>query len=154
MKANIKGRVNKKSIVCRICGKRKKKSTTNFQFGVGKKRESWNTACRPCLLLICGAAEKRRQERRRKNRDFVYELKAGKPCVDCGFIGHPCQMDFDHVRGKKSFSIASSAKDRCFSSIAKEASKCEVVCANCHRLRTRKAFDRKMKEEYRVIKRS
>ncbi len=60
------------------------------------------------------------------------------PCVDCGESFPAECMDFDHVRGEKLFTISHLAKalknrDR----IAAEIEKCDVVCANCHRTRTR-----------------
>lgn len=59
------------------------------------------------------------------------KLKAG--CTDCGYNAHFSALDFDHVRGEKSFAIATQ------NSLALsllEIEKCEVVCANCHRVRT------------------
>ena len=46
-------------------------------------------------------------------------------------------MDFDHVSGDKRFEV-SRAKRLGRRSILAEASKCEIVCANCHRDRTHK----------------
>lgn len=43
-------------------------------------------------------------------------------------------MDFDHV-GDKAFNIA-TAIDKRWSEIQAEIKKCDVVCANCHRIRT------------------
>lgn len=46
-------------------------------------------------------------------------------------------MDFDHVRGVKFFNIAGgSAANRRFASVVAETEKCDLVCANCHRIRT------------------
>lgn len=46
-------------------------------------------------------------------------------------------MDFDHVRGEKELPIANAlAHNVDLKLIAKEIEKCEVVCANCHRIRT------------------
>jgi len=58
-----------------------------------------------------------------------------KPCMDCGGSFPMECMDFDHVRGKKLFNLASTVttiKAR----LEAEIAKCEVVCANCHRIRT------------------
>lgn len=63
-------------------------------------------------------------------------LKA-KPCTDCNQNFPACCMDFDHVRGKKLFSV-SEGGNRKWSTVLKEISKCELVCANCHRKRTHK----------------
>jgi formate-dependent nitrite reductase cytochrome c552 subunit len=70
---------------------------------------------------------------------FLRELRE-VPCTDCGgrFAGH--QMDFDHRDpNEKSFDMCSSRaalKNR--TQLLAEAAKCDVVCANCHRLRSRR----------------
>ena len=46
-------------------------------------------------------------------------------------------MDFDHVRGKKSFNI-SSAQCINIGRLLVEIIKCDLVCSNCHRRRTYK----------------
>lgn len=59
------------------------------------------------------------------------------PCADCNQRYHHYVMDFDHVRGTKKFGVA-TGKARMISRsvILDEIAKCEVVCANCHRVRT------------------
>ena len=57
------------------------------------------------------------------------------PCAECGNRFPSCCMDFDHVRGKKSFTVGMSS-NRSWKSVLKEIAKCDIVCANCHRIRT------------------
>jgi len=59
-----------------------------------------------------------------------------KPCADCNrrFPSHA--MDFDHVRGEKSFTISHGIKNKTVEEILAEIEKCDVVCATCHRMRT------------------
>ncbi len=69
-------------------------------------------------------------------REFIAELK-DVPCTDCGNRYPTVAMDFDHVRGKKLFGLAFAACElKSKRSLLAEAAKCEVVCANCHRIRT------------------
>jgi hypothetical protein len=65
---------------------------------------------------------------------FIREAKA-HPCVDCSGSFPPCAMDFDHVRGEKLFSL-SRAANKNISKCREEIAKCDLVCANCHRVRT------------------
>ena len=64
-----------------------------------------------------------------------------QPCADCGRAFAPHQMDFDHRnRSEKSFRLSAGramlmSRDRLMTEIAK----CDIVCANCHRLRTVRA---------------
>jgi 5-methylcytosine-specific restriction endonuclease McrA len=68
-------------------------------------------------------------------RVYIVDLKSKTPCKDCGKVFHPVAMDFDHVHGKKKFSIGSSNMSS-WQSVLNEISKCEIVCSNCHRVRT------------------
>lgn len=67
-------------------------------------------------------------------RAKLQALKAG-PCVDCGDTFPPECMDFDHVRGEKVANVGSLTT---FSNVKlmAEIAKCDLVCANCHRIRT------------------
>lgn len=56
-------------------------------------------------------------------------------CFDCkNKFPTPC-MDFDHIRGEKIFEL-SKARKYSYEVVRKEIAKCELVCANCHRIRT------------------
>ena len=72
--------------------------------------------------------------RRKMFLGLLIQAKGG-PCKDCGGVFHHSAMDFDHVRGKKSFQVS----DACAHTIAalyEEIAKCDLVCSNCHRVRT------------------
>ncbi len=79
-----------------------------------------------------------RRKHQRNQRDRVesaiatYKLEVG--CADCGYNTDPAALDFDHVRGTKIGSITSMR--RSLYKVLDEIEKCEVVCANCHRIRT------------------
>lgn len=76
-------------------------------------------------------------ERRRYIRRTMNALKS-KPCLDCGHSFLPCVMEFDHRdASEKEHDVAyliggGAALQR----ILREAEKCDLVCANCHRVRT------------------
>jgi hypothetical protein len=88
-------------------------------------------------------AEKNRASKRRRKAAARIRLKEvvskarGVPCADCGHSYPPVCMDFDHVRGKKLYDVATIvANTLSMKTLLAEIAKCEVVCANCHRLRT------------------
>lgn len=68
---------------------------------------------------------------------YIYEYKINKPCVDCKQVFPPVCMDFDHIpeKGNKTFNL-SQGRWKTIEVIKEELDKCELVCANCHRLRT------------------
>lgn len=74
------------------------------------------------------------QKYRMNGRQWLDSLKTG-PCVDCGGNFPPCVMDFDHVRGEKVANVSQMirwSRER----VLAEVAKCDLVCANCHRVRT------------------
>lgn len=83
-------------------------------------------------------AHRRRYYRERYQQRKLRLIAAkDKPCADCGGTFPPECMDFDHVRGRKLLCIGQSwnlSAER----LEREIAKCEVVCANCHRIRTGK----------------
>lgn len=72
------------------------------------------------------------------NQRKLVEYFSRHPCVDCGQTDMRC-LEFDHVRGKKSNDISRMITIGCsWSTIEAEVAKCEVRCANCHRIRESK----------------
>jgi hypothetical protein len=68
-------------------------------------------------------------------RSIINSIK-NIPCTDCGIKYPPYVMDFDHVKGQKEFNIGSKYHGRSVDKLILEIEKCEIVCANCHRIRT------------------
>lgn len=62
-----------------------------------------------------------------------------RPCADCGKEFPPCVMDFDHAPGTREMprtrGFTSWSMSVGIDRLKAEIAKCEVVCANCHRLR-------------------
>lgn len=80
---------------------------------------------------------KRVRTRQRATVVFLRELRA-RPCQDCGQAFAPHQMDFDHREpAHKSFRVTGGAASLATVSTSRaEVAKCDIVCANCHRIRT------------------
>ncbi len=75
--------------------------------------------------------------RARKRNRQIADLAKSRPCADCGQSFPSQAMDFDHVRGEKFNDVGSMvSQGRSRAQIEAEIAKCEVVCANCHRIRT------------------
>ena len=63
--------------------------------------------------------------------------KEGRPCSDCGAIYHPAAMHWDHRPGTAKVTEVSHLVRRASRGAAlKEIRKCDLVCANCHAVRT------------------
>jgi hypothetical protein len=71
--------------------------------------------------------------------DFVLDFKRKSFCVDCDFPGkeYPSVLDFDHISGTKKFNVSEFKNHtNSYKLVREEIKKCEIVCANCHRIRT------------------
>lgn len=78
-------------------------------------------------------AEYTRLNREKKKR--IYREAKNKPCADCGILYPWYVMDFDHQRDKE-FNISNNFYTFGIEKLLVEIAKCDVVCSNCHRLRT------------------
>lgn len=88
------------------------------------------------LKLKAAAKARANHKMRERRRAFVEEFKLGKPCLDCGVEYPPPVMEFDHVRGEKEFGLAEACTRNVKMSVLRtEVEKCDLVCANCHRIR-------------------
>ena len=76
------------------------------------------------------------RNQRKWGRDFITRVKRMYGCVDCG-ISNPIILEFDHVRGSKVNNVADMVNQSySLATIKEEIRKCEVRCANCHRIQT------------------
>jgi hypothetical protein len=78
--------------------------------------------------------EPTKEKRLQAHRDMINQYKSS-PCADCSQCFPPVAMDLDHVRGKKVFEISNMGHYPRWK-VVEELDKCDVVCANCHRMRT------------------
>ena len=79
----------------------------------------------------------RTQVQRTIKREWLSEYRMSAGCMDCGYNEHPAALDFDHRPGEiKLFPIMRDGTSRNWDLIKAEIAKCDVVCANCHRIRT------------------
>jgi hypothetical protein len=70
-------------------------------------------------------------------RAFVDKIKLDRGCADCGYNKHPAALEFDHLPGfEKTATIAAMVVFGNLEKIQAEIDKCEIVCANCHRIRS------------------
>ena len=81
--------------------------------------------------------------KRQRMRLWLQSIKDNKPCTDC-HIQHPYYvLDFDHREPSQKKEILSRLVNHLsWKRLKEEVSKCDLVCANCHRKRT---FDSKVR---------
>lgn len=75
---------------------------------------------------------------RARNKAYVDEIKGNTPCADCNRRFDAICMDFDHVNDDKLRAVSRLVRRAAsIATLDAEIAKCEVVCSNCHRIRTR-----------------
>ena len=125
------------SIVTRVCGRCKVEQPLD-QFYIeaearasarrGKKRKM---PCRNCQKRYAA-------ERRAPRQSLCDKIKLEAGCMDCGLKPVYAQvLEFDHRPGTdKKFHISDRMTTGTVEDLLAEIAKCDVVCANCHRIRT------------------
>jgi len=75
---------------------------------------------------------------RKKRRDKIDAIKLAKGCTICGYSDHPAALDFNHRdQTTKKFNVSQDPK-KAWDKILLEIEKCDILCANCHRIHTHK----------------
>ena len=77
-------------------------------------------------------------QRSRFNRAFIKRVKIKFGCADCGYKDHAAALHFDHRDPKEKTGGVSTMAGSSLRKIKREMRKCDVVCANCHAIRTEK----------------
>lgn len=72
----------------------------------------------------------------RERREWLNKLKIERGCADCGYKGHPAALDFDHRPGMTKVANIAMLYISKMETLLDEIAKCDLVCANCHRVRT------------------
>ena len=114
-------------IPCRHCGIELK----------GRQKKFCSNRCKRAAY-VAADPEKIKSYRRAKREEYKawqQEIKLEKGCARCGYKEHACALDFNHLDpDNKKFNISSdvTTKER----LLEEVNKCEILCANCHRVHT------------------
>lgn len=118
-------KTNKRHSQCKSCYKEKRKNKEHYLKYKVEYLERVN---------------KRRKEKIKENREKLLEYFKKHHCVKCG-ENNPIVLDFDHRDEKeKKYGISSMIDSYNWSTILTEIKKCDVLCANCHRIRTSEQF--------------
>lgn len=79
----------------------------------------------------------RNKAKRRDIAEYIRTFKDGKPCADCRESFPSYVLDFDHRdQTTKTIIVSRIARTQSWRRLHAELAKCDVVCANCHRVRT------------------
>ena len=105
----------------------------------GFYKESWLSPKAYERFQHCSrkAIDKRNKELIVERRKLIDEIKLKTGCIKCGYKEHPVALDFDHIDpAAKEFTIGTAYTSVSSKRLYKEIDKCQVLCANCHRVKT------------------
>lgn len=124
-KFNWKDKANgKKQSKCKVCTKEYRK-----KYYENNKKKALDYSSKSNRII------------KERNRQFIWDYLKEHPCIDCG-ENNPIVLEFDHKDGSNKVSSISKMVQNQFSieNILKEIEKCDVRCANHHRIRTAEQF--------------
>jgi hypothetical protein len=136
----------KRTKICRKCKKRK--HIDQFYLALCGKRQYPMGTCKKCYSAkYCLPSPKTRKHKLEKARIYrsqrhkilkkMLDTYKDHPCMDCRKRYPLVVMDLDHVRGNKVEPLSHLAwSGTSEENMRAELEKCEVVCSNCHRIRT------------------
>lgn len=137
---------------CNKCGR---ENLTLDDFPWKNKAKGKKTkACKECTVKTSmkhyisnkeryiAASAKRSKEQRLIISEKLYGFLTGKECKDCGTTDIRV-FEFDHLDPSlKQFNIGNAANQGVsWERILNEIEKCEIICANCHRIRTMNTYN-------------
>ena len=136
--------------ICTACKEEKELNDFSWRNKLKGLKNSW---CKSCLNKYNKRKWKESSHRRssnmkanyirkKRNSQFVWNYLEKHSCVDCG-ESNPVVLEFDHrdVSTKVSTISDMIAGSYSIERIKFEIEKCDVRCANCHRIRTSKQLE-------------
>jgi len=128
---------------CYKCG-----NTYNIEmFAKNKSRsDGHNSMCKQCMksydkerFATMERSERDRRNKRRISRriqhiQLVIDYLSDKQCIDCG-NANQIVLEFDH-KYNKDYNVADMLGNYKWEVILEEILKCDIRCANCHRIKT------------------
>ena len=124
--------------ICGRCGEAKPLSEFHRR---GRGHQAWCKSCRKSYDAAYFRAERSEVMATKRKRwkqlvDWHNKLKESKPCADCGQYFHHAAMGWDHLPGSDKHNDVSNLRRISRRAVLAEIEKCELVCANCHAVRS------------------
>lgn len=116
-------------------------------FAIDKKKKDGHAyVCKQCHSIYMSSYYKRKKDKwnntginKKKivdeNKKRLLTFLQSSLCKDCGNSDSRV-LEFDHLHSKKNGVPLLVKHGYCWDTIRKEIDKCEIVCCNCHRIRT------------------
>jgi len=134
--------------VCSKCGLEKNIEQFPLRNNLTHRRQSYCVDCRKTYGASWYERNKEYQkanarkhsiEYRAAAKEYVWNYLLTRHCIQCG-ESNPVVLEFHHARGEKENDIAHliNQSGSSLNMLIAELKKCDVLCANCHRILTAK----------------
>ena len=142
---------------CSSCKKTKNKDEF---YKNSTRKDGLQTDCKECTRIRLNKRYRTKEgfrsqryiwnkKRRRRITQGMFQYLKDKECRDCGNKDMRV-FEFDHLKDKENSINEMLRKGWSWKNILKEVSKCDIVCANCHRIRTLTRAAENGKTSYRL----
>ena len=127
--------------VCSKCGVEKDINEFPLRNQFTRRRQSYCMDCRSEMGKSWyeknkdyqkANAKKHSTEYRNTAKEYVWNYLLTHPCSECG-ESNPVVLEFHHVGGKDRAISELVGRGATLEKIKEELSRCQVLCANCHR---------------------
>lgn len=126
----------------KTCFKCKRELLSEMFSKNSRRKDGLQTHCKDCQLEYKRSHYERNKDdylkksyaRKKAYREEFLDFLKTQKCKDCGNDDYRV-FEFDHLYDKK-FDISRKIGGQTLSSLMEEIEKCDIVCANCHRIRT------------------
>jgi hypothetical protein len=145
--------MDKPTTICTVC----KQETKEESLAVSPRTNKRVKVCEPCWIKHYANLSKPRVHHQAKqrakdklsrdkqvnrNRQYIAGVLKNTKCMDCGYSNW-IALEFDHREPESKIdAVTKMAGDGIsLARLTEEIEKCDVVCANCHAIRTAKQFN-------------
>lgn len=124
---------------CTKCGQTK---TLDQFYKFARSKDGRQHTCKDCMKTAYQKCRKAKYKhyravqlaRERRNYDHLTKWKATQRCKDCG-ENNPIVLDLHHRdHTKKDIEVSNAVRGWSWKRLKTEIDKCDVLCANCHRI--------------------
>lgn len=105
------------------------KSSAEFYKHTGRSKDGLYGHCKVC-------AKDRGTKRRLRRRAKIEALKLKLGCCQCGYKDHPHALQWDHIDPSTKSDNVPQYYAGGLKRLFKEIRKCQVLCANCHSIKS------------------
>ncbi len=112
-------------------------NTTGLKWNEPGYQTAWDALNRDKRKKYYGRYYPKAQRKYQRRRYWLDKYVTARGCDDCGYNQSAVALDWDHrVREDKSFNIGNRVPGASLKKIFNEIRKCDLLCANCHRIKT------------------